>query len=115
MAKVTYHGEYPEGADSIVQHGETFERGGKGVEVSDKALLARFASNRFFKVAAGKATKEELAAQEAAEKEAEAAEIAGLQEYLDEHSVPYKAGAPLKDLQQARAAHEAAVAEAAAA
>jgi hypothetical protein len=113
MAKVTYHGEYPEDADAIVQHGETFERGGKGVEVTDKALLARFGSNRFFKVAAGKPTKEELAAQEAAAKEAEEAEAAGLREYLDGHSVPYKADAPLADLQKARADHEAAVAKAA--
>ena len=50
MAKVTYHGEYPEGADTIVQHGQTFERKGRAVEVSDKATLARFAANPFFNV-----------------------------------------------------------------
>lgn len=55
MAKVTYHGEYPEDADFIVQHGERFERDGKGVEVTDKVALARFASNPFFKVAGAKA------------------------------------------------------------
>lgn len=111
MAKVTYHGEFPEGADSIVQHGETFERG-KAVDVSDKALLERFANNRFFKVAGGKQSKEEQAALDAAAKEAEEAEASTLRAYLDGENVPYKADASLKDLQAARADHDAAVAAA---
>jgi hypothetical protein len=85
MAAVTYHGEFPEGADTIIQHGFEFGRDGKSVNVTDKALLAKFAGNRFFKTADSA---------KAAEVEAEQAEAEALRAWLTDHRVPFhhKAG-----------------------
>lgn len=108
MATVKYHGEFPEGQDGIVQHGYTFERGGKAVDVKDKDLLARFATNRFFEVS-GESDKDDVKAGQA---EAEEAETETLRTWLDEHNVPFRANASLKSLREARDDYEQRQAEA---
>ena len=83
MAAVTYHGEFPEGKDTITQHGFEFGRDGKSVNVTDKDMLAKFAQNRFFKTA--ESDKEQV---EAAQTEAQANEADTLRAWLAEHKVP---------------------------
>jgi hypothetical protein len=102
MASVKYHGEFPEGQEEIVQHGYTFERGGKAVDVKDKDLLSRFATNRFFEVS-GESDKDDVKAGQA---EAEEAETETLRAWLDEHNVPFRANASLKSLREAREDYE---------
>lgn len=84
MATVKYHGEYPEGADEIVQHGVTFEKG-KSVSVTDKDVVAKLAANRFFEVS-GESDKDEV---KAGQDEAEKAETETLREWLTAHQVPF--------------------------
>ena len=84
MAQVKYHGEYPEGADSITQHGFVFEDG-KAVNVTDKALIEKFAGNRFFEVS-GESDKDQVKQGQA---DAEKAEVESLQGWLNEHKVPF--------------------------
>ncbi len=103
MAQVSYHGEYPEGQDFIEQHGYAFEQG-KSVDVKEDYLLSKFAQNRFFKTA--KSDKEEL---QRGEDEAEKAESQTLREYLDDHSVPYRANASLDNLRKAKADYDKSV------
>lgn len=107
MASVKYHGEFPEGQDSIVHMGETFEKG-KAVNVTDKATLEKLAANRFFEVS-GASDKQAV---EQGQTEAEEAETATLRAYLDENKVPYRANASLANLQKARADYDAQVAKA---
>lgn len=107
MATVKYNGEFPEGADSIVQHGVTFERG-KSANVTDKETLARLSTNRFFEVS-GESDKEQV---EQGKSEAEQAEADTLRAYLDDKSVPYRANANLASLRKAREDYDAAVAKA---
>jgi hypothetical protein len=104
MAAVTYHGEFGEGQDTITQHGYEFGRDGKSVNVTDKALLEKFANNRFFKTA--DSDKDQV---EAAQTEAQANEAETLRAYLAEHNVPVRANANLASLQKARADYDAAV------
>lgn len=103
MAQVTYHGEYPEGQDTIVQHGYEFSRDGKSVNVTEKDLLAKFAANRFFKTADSE--KEDV---EQGQEEAEQAEAETLKAWLGENKVPYRANASLANLRKAREDYEAA-------
>lgn len=84
MASVKYHGEFPEGKDTIVQHGYEFEAG-KAVDVKEKELVARFASNRFFEVS-GASDKEQV---KQGQDDAEKAEVQTLQGWLQEHNVPF--------------------------
>lgn len=84
MAQVTYHGEFPEGADTITQHGYEFGREGKAVNVTEKDLLAKFATNRFFKT-----SDSDKEAVEAGQDEAEKAEAQSLREWLTDHQVPF--------------------------
>lgn len=84
MAAVTYHGEFPEGRDTIEQHGFEFGRDGKSVNVTDKDLLTKFANNRFFKTA--ESDKEQV---QSAEVEAEQAETETLRAWLSEQKVPF--------------------------
>lgn len=107
MAQVKYFGEYPEGADSITQHGVEFERG-KSVNVTDKAVLERLSNNRFFEVS-GESDKEQVTQ---GKEEAEQAEADTLRAYLDDKSVPYRANANLASLRKAREDYDAAVAKA---
>lgn len=104
MAAVTYHGEFPEGKDTIEQHGFEFGRDGKSVNVTDKDLLAKFAQNRFFKTEGS--DKEQV---ETAQTEAQANEAETLRAYLAEHNVPVRANANLASLQKARSDYDAAV------
>lgn len=107
MTAVTYHGEYPEGQDTIVQHGYEFGRDGKSVNVTDKDLLAKFATNRFFKTA--DSDKEDV---ESAKGEAEQAETETLKAWLTEENVPFHHRAGLKTLRDLREQHEQAKAKA---
>ena len=107
MAAVTYHGEFPEGADTIVQHGYEFSRDGKSVNVSEKELLAKFAGNRFFKTADSE--KDDV---EAGKAEAELAETETLKAYLRANSVPFHHKQGLASLRDLKESHEAAVAKA---
>ena len=84
MASVKYFGEFPEGKDTIEQHGYEFEAG-KAVNVTDKALVDKFAGNRFFEVS-GASDKDQVKQGQA---DAEQAEVQTLQGWLDEHKVPY--------------------------
>lgn len=84
MAQVKYHGEIPEGKESITQHGFEFEAG-KAVNVTDKALIEKFAGNRFFEVT-GESDKEQVAQ---GKEDAEKAETETLQAWLNEHHVPF--------------------------
>lgn len=84
MAQVKYHGEFPEGKDTIEQHGYEFEAG-KAVNVTDKTLIEKFAGNRFFEVS-GESKKEEV---EQGKEEAEQAETESLKAWLNEHQVPF--------------------------
>lgn len=84
MASVKYHGEFPEGKDTITHHGFEFEDG-KAVNVTDKALLEKFASNRFFEVS-GESDK---ALVEQGKEDAEKAETESLQAWLRDHQVPF--------------------------
>lgn len=84
MAQVKYHGEFPEGKDTITQHGFEFEAG-KAVNVTDKDLIEKFASNRFFEVSG--ASDKELVEQ--GKEDAEKAETESLQGWLREHQVPF--------------------------
>lgn len=84
MAQVKYHGEFPEGQDTITQHGYEFEAG-KAVNVTDKALIEKFAGNRFFEVS-GESDKELV---KQGQSDAEQAETETLQAWLREHQVPF--------------------------
>jgi hypothetical protein len=84
MAQVKYFGEFPEGKDTITQHGYEFEAG-KAVNVTDKALIEKFAGNRFFEVS-GESDKEQV---KQGQDEAEKAETETLQAWLKEHQVPF--------------------------
>lgn len=106
MSAVTYHGEFPEGQDSIIQHGYTFERG-KSVDVKEKDLLAKFASNRFFK-----AEGSDKDAVDDAKEEADKAEEQTLRAYLAAENVPAHHKLNLKSLRDLKANHEQAKAEA---
>jgi len=101
MAGVTYHGEFPEGADAIEQHGYEFSRDGKAVNVTEKDLLAKFAGNRFFKTADSE--KEDV---EQGQDEAEKAEVETLREYLKRENVPVHHRTGLDGLRKAKADHE---------
>lgn len=103
MAGVTYHGEFPEGQDTIVQHGYEFSRDGKSVNVTDKELVAKFAANRFFKTDGSE--KEDV---QQGQEEAEQAEAETLKAWLGDHQVPYRANASLANLRKAREDYEAA-------
>lgn len=107
MAQVTYHGEFPEDREEIVQHGYTFERG-KSVDVKDKDLLTKFASNRFFKTADS-----DKDAVEAGQEEADRAEEQTLRSYLRDENVPAHHKLNLNSLRKLKADHEKAKAEAA--
>lgn len=104
MAQVKYNGEFPEGQDSITQHGVEFERG-KSVNVTDKAVLERLSNNRFFEVS-GESDKEQIAQ---GKDEAEQAEAGTLRAYLDGKNVPYRANANLASLRKAREDYDAQV------
>lgn len=82
MAQVKYHGEFPEGADSITQYGYVFEKG-KGVNVTDKAHLEKLAGNRFFEVS-GESDKEAV---KQGQEEAEKAEAEALRARLAEWDI----------------------------
>ena len=84
MAQVKYHGEFPEGKDTIVQNGHEFEAG-KSVNVSDKDLLEKFAANRFFEVS-GQSDKDLV---EQGKEDADKAEVESLQSWLRDHQVPF--------------------------
>ncbi len=101
MATVTYHGEFPEGQDTIVQHGYEFERGGKGVKVEEKDLLAKFAGNRFFKTEGADADEVKRG-----KDEAEAAELQTLKDWLNDHQVPFHHKAGLEKLRGMKADYE---------
>jgi len=90
MASVKYFGEFPEGKDTIEQHGYEFEAG-KAVNVTDKALVEKFAGNRFFEVS-GASDKDQV---KQGQEEAEEARTATLQAWLNDHQVPFhhRAGA----------------------
>ena len=107
MAQVTYHGEFPEDRDEIVQHGYTFERG-KSVDVKEKDLLAKFATNRFFKTAD---SDKDLVSE--GQDEAEKAEEQTLRDYLRAENVPAHHKLNLASLRKLKADHEKAKAEAA--
>lgn len=107
MAQIKYHGEFPEGQDEIVHLGETFERG-KSANVTDKAVLAKLAQNRFFEVS-GESDKDAVAQ---GKDEAEKAEESTLHAWLAEHQVPVRANASLANLRKAKEDHEAAIAKA---
>ena len=107
MAAVSYHGEFPEGADTITQHGYEFGRDGKSVNVTEKEFLAKFAANRFFKTADSE--KEQV---EAAQDEAEQAEVQTLRAYLTEQNVPHHHRLGVEKLRDLKAAHEKAKAKA---
>lgn len=108
MTSVTYHGELPDGQDSIEQHCYVFERG-KSVNVTNAEHLRKLAGNRFFKVA-GKSDKELV---EQGKDEAESAEVQSLQDYLREQNVPFHHKAGLTKLRDLKEAHETAQAKAA--
>ena len=99
MAKVTYHGEAPNG--SISQYGYDFEPG-KAVEVKDENHLAKLSTNRFFEVA-GKSDKDEVKEGQA---QAEANEAETLREYLKRENVPVHHRTGLEGLRKAKADHE---------
>ena len=101
MAQVSYHGEFPEGQDTIVQHGYEFSRDGKSVNVTEKDKLAKFAANRFFKTADSE--KEDV---EQGQEEAEKAEAETLREYLKRENVPVHHRTGLEGLRKAKADHE---------
>lgn len=101
MAQVKYHGEYPAEADSITQYGYEFS-GGKAVNITDKAVLAKLAGNRFFEVS-GESDKDDV---KAGQEEAEEAEAETLRAWLDENKVPVRANASLKSLRDAKAEQE---------
>lgn len=107
MAQVTYHGEFPEDKDHIVQHGYTFERG-KSVDVKEKDLLAKFVTNRFFKTADS-----DKSAVEQGQEDADKAEEQTLRAYLAEERVPAHHKLNLASLRKLKADHEKAKAEAA--
>jgi hypothetical protein len=102
MAKVKYHGEFPEGKDAITQHGYEFSRDGSAVEVKEEGLLSKFASNRFFEVS-GASDKEEVKQGQA---EAENAEAETLKAWLTEHRVPFHHRAGLDKLRSLKADYE---------
>lgn len=89
MSSVTYHGEYPdgqlddEGEPFIIQQGYKFTPG-KPVKVDNDFDLLALTQNRFFKTP--DSDKEEL---KRAQDEAEKAEVASLQSWLDDHQVPH--------------------------
>ena len=103
MASVKYHGEFPEGKDTIVQHGYEFE-GNKAVTVTDKALIEKFANNRFFEVS-GESDKEQV---KQGQDDAEKAEIETLQAWLRDHSVPFHHKLKVDNLRKLKADWEAA-------
>jgi len=111
MSGVTYHGEYPLGVEDedgnpfIVQHGYTFVKGGKSVSVTDKALLAKFQGNRFFKTEGS--DKEDV---EQGKDEAEQAELVTLQTYLADEGVPFHRNTGVGKLREMKEAHEKAIA-----
>lgn len=107
MAAVSYHGEFPEGQDTIVQHGYEFGRDGKSVNVTEKALLAKFAANRFFKTADSE--KDQV---DAAKEEAEQAETETLKAWLNERNVPFHHRTGLEKLRDLKADYEKAEAKA---
>lgn len=113
MSGVTYHGEYPEGQVNedgkryIVQHGETFVEG-KSVNVTDKALLGKFAGNRFFKTEGSDKDAIAQGADEADKAEAEAIRASLAEDGINPH---HKLGLPA--LRKLRDEHEALKAEAA--
>ena len=82
MASVKYHGEFPEDRDSIVQHGVTFERN-KSVNVTDKDVLARLSTNRFFEVS-GESDKDQV---EQGKDEAEKAEADAIRARLEQDGI----------------------------
>jgi hypothetical protein len=106
VSAVTYIGEFPADADSIEQYGYTFERG-KSVNVTDKQHLAKLSANRFFKTV--DSDKSEI---QAAEEEAEQAEIQTLQGYLRSEGVPFHHRQGLSSLRDLKDKHEAAKAKA---
>lgn len=108
MAAVSYHGELPEGQDTIVQHGYEFSRDGKSVNVTEKDLLAKFAANRFFKTADSE--KEQV---KSGEEEAEQAETETLKAWLNERNVPFHHRTGLDKLRDLKADYEKAEAKAA--
>lgn len=101
MASVKYHGEFPEGKDTITQHGYEFEAG-KGVNVTDKDLLQKFAQNRFFEVS-GESDKELV---EQGKDDAEKAELETLQGWLRDHQVPFHHKEGVAKLREKKAAYE---------
>lgn len=107
MSAVTYHGEYPadqvneDGKRYIVQHGETFVEG-KSVNVTDKALLAKFAGNRFFKT-----SESDKDAVEQGKDEAEKAEADALRAELVEAGYTPHHRLGLNALRDLKAQHEA--------
>lgn len=84
MASVKYHGEFPEGKDTIEQHGFEFEKG-KAVNVTDKTLIEKFAGNRFFEVS-GESDKDLV---KQGQEDADQAETESLKAWLNEHQVPF--------------------------
>lgn len=112
MSAVTYHGEYPadqvneDGKRFIVQHGETFVEG-NSVNVTDKALLSKFAGNRFFKAA--ESDKDAVAQ---GQDEAEKAETEALRAELTEAGYAPHHRLGLDKLRELKAQHEAARAKA---
>lgn len=107
MAAVSYHGEFPEGADTITQHGYEFGRDGKSVNVTEKDLLAKFAANRFFKTEGS-----EKDAVKEGQEEAEQAETETLRAYLREENVPFHHKLGVDKLRELKAQHEKAKAKA---
>lgn len=103
MASVKYHGEFPEGKDTIIQHGYEFEAG-KSVSVTDKDHLAKFAGNRFFEVS-GESDKDAV---NQGKDDAEKAEVETLQGWLRDHQVPFHHKAGLNTLRKLREDYEAA-------
>lgn len=101
MAGVTYHGEFPEGQDTITQHGYEFSRDGKSVSVTDQEDLAKFARNRFFKTADSE--KEQV---EAGKEEAEQAETETLKAWLNERNVPFHHRTGLDKLRELAQQHQ---------
>lgn len=107
MTEVTYHGEFPEGQDEIVQHGVTFPRG-KSVNVTDKDVLEKLATNRFFNVKG----ESEKAVVDAGVNEAENAESDTLRAWLTDHQVPYHHKMKVDTLRKLKADWESAQAKA---
>ena len=113
MSAVTYHGEYAglvnADGDRYIEHGGYVFTEGKSTNVTDKADLRKFASNRFFK--APESDKEDV---EQGKDEAELAEIETLRGYLKAENVPSHHKMSLATLRKLKEEHEKAKAEAAA-